>query len=241
PPKTSATSNLTFFGVYVAAPTTYSGSSKLVAFVGVIGNEDVPNGACGLISQTNAPAPPYNPNGAQSGQTILADASDVGFKADSVIALERMGNVFTGYVDGVAVLTWTDTGNTVPTGPGHRHCGFVTTARYESVEAYSPGFSGIQIMDLDAFPGTATTFTGDSATVTAGGGAAGNSWGSATPAARGTGNQTAYNAGGGSGGTLGAAGSPGGAGVDLSGGAGGTADGGPRSEERRVGKECRLG
>lgn len=230
PPSTSAVSDMTFFGVYVAAPTTYSGSTKLIAFVGVIGNDDVPNGACGLISQVNQVSAPYNPTGAQSGQTILADTADVGFKADSVIALERYGNVFTGYIDGVVALQWTDTGNTVPTGPGHRHFGIITSARYESVEAHSPAFSGVQVMELNAFPGTATTFTGDSASVTAGGGAAGSVRGSATPAARGTGNQTTLNAGGGVGGTLGAAGSAGGAGVDLSGGAGGAADGGPGSD-----------
>lgn len=241
PSNAEATDNYT--GVYVAAPNTYGAGTLLVAFVGSTG------GGCGLITQANAPSSPYLGNGAGTGQAIVAN-STTPFTNTSLIALSRVGNVFTGYIDGVAVVTWTDTGNTVPTGSSNRKWGFLVEGNYPVFQHQfdSPAIDWISGRDLGVHsqPGTAggdTSFNGSAYKVTGGGGGVGggiDAGGTRRPAsgsflltdaawngAQGSGNQPSINPAGG----IGAAGqtgytpngAPGGDGYNTAGGAAGTA------------------
>lgn len=240
PSVSLATNN--YSGVYVAAPTTYSGSSLLVAFLGDASG-------CGIVTQSNAPASPYVANGGGTGQTIQAQTASYTFGTSTLIELSRVGNIFTGYVNGAVAVTWTDTGNTVPTGSGNRLWGVVMETNWPAfnVQYDSPAISDVKAKDLPGIsePGTAggnTSFNGSSYVVTGGGGGVGggvDSSGTRRPTtgsfldtstswtgAAGTGNQTNSASGG-----VGAAGVPsfqpsgqaGGAGYNTSGGASGTA------------------
>jgi len=240
PTNSEATNN--YSGVYVAAPVTYGAGTKLVVFAGNTGS------GCGLFTQTNAPAAPYIANGAQTGQTVVASIATP-FTNTSLIALGRVGNVFTGYIDGAAIVTWTDTGNTVPTGSGDRGWGFVVEGNYPSFQQQfdSPAISTIGARDIgvNSQPGTDggdTSFNGASYVATGGTGGVGggiDSGGTRRPSSgsflltdtawngtQGTGNQGSINPAGG----IGAAGqsshSPSGAaggdGLNTGGGAAGT-------------------
>ncbi|WP_067891165.1 DUF7257 domain-containing protein [Nocardia vaccinii] len=166
-----ATNNYT--GIYCAAPTTYSGSSVLVAFVGDT------SGGCGLITQTNAPSGAYIANGAQTGQTVVAN-STTPFTTSSQIALTRNGNVFTGYINGTQVVQWTDTGNTVPTGSGNRLWGIITECNWPVAQSLysSPAIASATARDVSWLSqpggdGDTASFNGSSYQATGGKGGAG--------------------------------------------------------------------
>ncbi|MFJ4653845.1 hypothetical protein ACIP5Y_21470 [Nocardia sp. NPDC088792] len=241
PPSTAlATDNFT--GIYVAAPNSYSGASLLVMFVGS------PTGGCGLVTQSNAPSAPYYASGVGAGQTVVAASSTVNFHTSSLIALTRVGNVFTGYVNGTAAVTWTDTGNTVPTGAGNRLWGIVTENNWPDFQSQydSPAIADVEAADLPVLsqPGTVggtSSFNGSAYQVTGGAGGVGggvDSLGTRRPAsgsfldtstswngAAGSGNQTNSAAGGiGAAGVTGfqPSGQAGGAGANTAGGAAGT-------------------
>jgi hypothetical protein len=172
PTIAEATDNYT--GVYVAAPNTYGSGTKLVCFAG-----DTAAG-CEIFTQTNAPSSPYLGNGAGTGQTVVANNSSAPFTNSALIALSRVGNVFTGYINGVSVVTWTDTGNTVPTGSGNRRWGFVVEGNYPVFQNQydSPAIDLITARDIGIHsqPGTAggdSSFNGAAYKATGGAGAVG--------------------------------------------------------------------
>ncbi len=241
PSNAEATDNFT--GVYVAAPNSYGAGTKLVCFVGNVST------GCGIITQTNAPTSPYIANGAQTGQTVVAN-SNVPFTNSALIALSRVGNVFTGYINGSPIVTWTDTGNTVLSGSGNRGWGFITEGNWPIWQRQydSPAIDWVQGRDLgvQSQPGTSgdgASFNGAAYQVTGGAGGVGggtDSGGTTRPAsgswlntdtawngAQGSGNQSAVNPAGGCG-AAGVAGrtpngQAGGNGINTPGGAAGTA------------------
>ncbi|WP_063042101.1 MULTISPECIES: glycine-rich domain-containing protein [Nocardia] len=231
PPAASlALDNVT--GVILAVSSTLNSASKMVAFVSNA------NSSCGIFTQVGAPVSPYIANGLQAGQTVVAVSTSKWFGRNSTIALERRGNVFTGYIDDAEAVSWTDVGNTVPTGPGNRSFGILTEGNWPTFagQYHSLGIDVVQAMHLDPLPGGSTTFSGGTITQVAGGGAAGLIYGIDDPAARGSGNKTVYNASGGAGGnnSLGSAGLSGGGGVGLAGGGGGKSDGQPGSDGKNL-------
>ncbi|HMH58986.1 MAG TPA: hypothetical protein VK537_07375, partial [Galbitalea sp.] len=202
---------------------------------------------CGLITQVNAPSAPYIANGAGTGQAVVANSSTP-FTNTSLIALSRVGNVFTGYIDGAEVVSWTDTGNSVPTGTGNRGWGFIVEGNHPAFQAQfdSPAIDWINGRDIGVHsqPGTdgaATSFNGSYVATGGSGGVGGgiDSGGTRRPAsgsflntdtawngAQGTGTQAVNPAGG-----IGAAdqsghspsGAAGGNGLNTAGGIAGTA------------------
>lgn len=195
-PSTSlATDNGT--GICMALPTTFSGASKFVCFAGSTGS------GCRMITQVNSVASPYTPSGSQSGQALVASTS-TNITTNCKMRLMRVGNVFTAYINGTLVMTWTDSGNTVPTGAGNRHFGFVVEGNHPFFqgEYHSPAINDIQAVGIDATAGTASSFSGGAINDSAGGGSPGATYnaGSSAPAARGSGSETSLNAGGGTGG-----------------------------------------
>lgn len=240
PPSVSLATN-NYSGIYVAAPTTYSGASLLVVFAGDAGG-------CGIVTQSNAPSSPYVTNGGGTGQTIQAQTAAVTFGTSSLIKLTRLGNVFTGWVNGVVAVTWTDTGNIVPTGASNRLWGFVVETNWPTfnVQYDSPAVSDIKAADIPGWSepgisGAGSSFNGVAYQVGGGAGGVGGgidasdtrrpstgsfldtstSW----TGAAGTGNQTNTGSGGvGAAGVSGfqPAGQAGGAGVNTDGGDPGT-------------------
>lgn len=240
PANSEATNNYT--GVMVAVPNTYGTGTLLVAFVGNTSS------GCGLITQSGAPSGACVASGGGSGQAVVAN-STTPFTNTSLIALSRVGNVFTGYINGVAIVTWTDTGNTVPTGSGNRGWGFIVEGNYPVFQQQydSPAIDWIAARDLGVHsqpgtPGGSTSFNGSAYVAGGGGGGVGggiDSLGVRRPAsgsflntdtawngAQGTGNQSSVNPSGGIGaaGQIGYSpdGAPGGAGLNTSGGVAGT-------------------
>lgn len=208
--------------VYLAAPSTYSAASKVVVFVASTGS------GSGMITQTNAPVSPYAASGTQTGQAVVA-TSTTNVAHGQTISLTRRGNVFTGAINGTVVCTWTDTGNTVPTGAGNRHFGFVVEGNYPAFQNdyHSPAIDQVIATNLDGTAGTASSFTGtDGTSVVGGGGPPGSVYNASGPASPGTGNTSTVNSGGGTGGSpTSIAGTAGGNGVNSTGGAGATTGG----------------
>lgn len=240
-PSTSlATNNYT--GIYLAAPTSWGSGSVAVAFVGNTST------GCGIITQTGAPASPYVATGTGTGQTIRVQTATT-FTATSLIALSRVGNTFTAYIDGTQVLQWTDSGNIVPTGSANRLWGIVIENNWPTFQSLyeSPAISDAKAQDIPGWsnPGTAGGLSSFNATAyQAPGGAGGvgggyDAAGTRRPAtgsflntdtgwtgANGTGNQTNTASGGvGAAGVTGyqPSGQQGGAGYNTPGGLPGTA------------------
>ena len=171
-PTTSLATN-NYSGVYCAAPTTYSSSTVLVAFVGTTG------GGCKIFTQANAPSGAFIANGSQTGQTVVASSSTP-FTVTSKIALTRNGNIFTGWINGVSVCTWTDTGNTVPTGSGNRLWGIINETNWPTFQSLynAPAINEASARDVSwlSQPGTdggTASFNGSAYQVTGGKGGVG--------------------------------------------------------------------
>lgn len=222
-PSVALASN-NFTGIGVALPTSFSGATKSVWFVGSTGS------GCKIITQVNNVSAPYIASGSQTGQASVA-TSGTNITTSCTMRIMRVGNVFTAYINtgsgwGAALMTWTDSSNTVPTGAGNRHFGLLVEGNHPTFnnEFHSPTINDIQAVDIDGTPGTSSVFTDGTLTITAGGGAAGSVYnaGSSAPAARGSGTETSLNAGGGTGGngtTYTTTATAGGAGLNAAGGA----------------------
>ncbi len=163
PSASSATDNIT--AIYLAAPATYSGSTKLVGFGVTTGS------GCAIWTQVNSPSSPYRPTGLQTGQAAVV-TSTTNVPNTAQISLSRVGNVFTAYVNGVSILSWTDSSNTVPTGATNRHfCnGFAgTNTTINSTSSVGGGGPGGTTTHT-ATPTPASNGTGNVSTITAYGG-----------------------------------------------------------------------
>lgn len=219
-----------YVGLYLAAPSSYSSSSNLVAFTAATAG-----GNSGIFSMQNAPSAPYNPmnSGFFSNQTIRASGSANVANGD-IMSLKRKGNVFTAYINGVLKYSWTDSSNVIPTGANNRYWGFIIGSQIPDdgngnplPQKDGPAVVGINMSDLDATAGTDTIFSGGTVTVTGGGGSPGSVYGASGPAAAGAGNQTPTAYGGKGGSSASIPGTAGGNGVNAAGGAGGTNPGDP--------------
>lgn len=171
PTDALATNNYT--GVYCAAPATWTSSSKLVAFVAST------NSGCGIFTQLGPVQAPYIANGTGTGQTTVATSTQ-NCTVTSVLGIARVGNVFYGLINGVVVCTWTDSGNTVPTGVGNRQFGAVVEGNFAflSAETNSPAIDYLVGRDLGVLSqaGTAggnASFNGSAYQVTGGAGGVG--------------------------------------------------------------------
>jgi hypothetical protein len=75
--------------------------------------------------------------------TQATSSSTVSATAGDVFMLKRVGNVYTGYKNGVAIggLSWTDSGNLVPRDSSHRVVGIAATSNvagtYTRIDAWS--------------------------------------------------------------------------------------------------------
>lgn len=135
-------------GLVLAIPETFSSSTYMVHFSFGTGSSEA-NSASGIVTVQNAIASPYAGTG-QSGQTDRISGAG-GLTVNSLISLERRRNVFTAYVNGALKWTWTDTGNIVPFGSGHRRWGFFTEGNnpfFPANDYSSPAFDWIEAYDI---------------------------------------------------------------------------------------------
>lgn len=190
-----------FSGVFVASADTWSATTRMVVFVGST------HTGCRMFTQNGTPSAPYFNYGGGIGQSIVASSS-VNMPYGSTLRLKRIHDTtagystFYGYVDDTLVCTWADTGNTVPSGEGHRGFGITVAGNHPLFQSayYSPAISQVVAINIDALPGGDTIFSGGSVTQVGGGGNPGSVYGSSTPADMGDGDVTEPEAGGGSGG-----------------------------------------
>jgi hypothetical protein len=82
-------------------------------------------------------------------QSVLATVGSQTQTAGNTFALTRLGNVFTAYVNGTQVLTYTDSSAVIPKGSGHRYVGLGGTRRRAAfVSSWSPNLDNFIANDL---------------------------------------------------------------------------------------------